>query len=234
MFEQQIFTQLKTKYKNLGLGDKVLKVIAKKLSKTVKEESEIENAVEGVEDDLVPLQILSDQVRTLSGKLDAMKKPKSDGSDDGDDEDEEEEEAEGKKPKVTKKTTENKDEEVPAWAKGLISSNEALTKELAGIKAEKVAKSNDAKLLDKLKELGVNEKFYKYHIKGKSFENDEEIEEFANELKESETEFLQENANNDVEANANTVFGGSTKPEEVSAFAKNFVSKKLKPNETDQ
>lgn len=231
MFEQQIFTQLKTKYKNLGLGDKVLKVIAKKLSKTVKEESEIENAVEGVEDDLVPLQILSDQVRTLKTELDTMKKSKSD---DSDDEEEEEEETEGKKPKVTKKTTENKDEEVPAWAKGLISSNEALTKELADIKAEKVAKSNDAKLLDKLKELGVSEKFYKYHIKGKSFENDEEIEEFANELKESETEFLQENANNDVEANANTVFGGSTKPEEVSAFAKNFVSKKLKPNETDQ
>ncbi|MCT4287355.1 hypothetical protein HZP25_11585 [Elizabethkingia anophelis] len=160
-----------------------------------------------------------------------MKKSKSD---DSDDEEEEEEETEGKKPKVTKKTTENKDEEVPAWAKGLISSNEALTKELANIKAEKVAKSNDAKLLDKLKELGVSEKFYKYHIKGKSFENDEEIEEFANELKESETEFLQENANSDVEANANTVFGGSTKPDEVSAFAKNFVSKKLKPNETDQ
>lgn len=231
MFEQQIFTQLKTKYKNLGLGDKVLKVIAKKLSKTVKEESEIENAVEGVEDDLVPLQILSDQVRTLKTELDTMKKSKSD---DSDDEEEDEEETEGKKPKVTKKTTENKDEEVPAWAKGLISSNEALTKELADIKAEKVAKSNDAKLLDKLKELGVSEKFYKYHIKGKSFENDEEIEEFANELKESETEFLQENANNDVEANANTIFGGSTKPDEVSAFAKNFVSKKLKPNETDQ
>ncbi|WP_407489162.1 hypothetical protein [Elizabethkingia anophelis] len=231
MFEQQIFTQLKTKYKNLGLGDKVLKVIAKKLSKTVKEESEIENAVEGVEDDLVPLQILSDQVRTLKTELDTMKKSKSD---DSDDEEEDEEETEGKKPKVTKKTTENKDEEVPAWAKGLISSNEALKKELADIKAEKVAKSNDAKLLDKLKELGVSEKFYKYHIKGKSFENDEEIEEFANELKESETEFLQENANSDVEANANTVFGGSTKPDEVSAFAKNFVSKKLKPNETDQ
>lgn len=231
MFEQQIFTQLKTKYKNLGLGDKVLKVIAKKLSKTVKEESEIENAVEGVEDDLVPLQILSDQVRTLKTELDTMKKSKSD---DSDDEEEEEEETEGKKPKVTKKTTENKDEEVPAWAKGLISSNEALAKELADIKAEKVAKSNDAKLLDKLKELGVSEKFYKYHIKGKSFENDEEIEEFANELKESETEFLQENANSDVEANANTVFGGSAKPDEVSAFAKNFVSKKLKPNETDQ
>ncbi|MDV3751199.1 hypothetical protein CMU19_07350 [Elizabethkingia anophelis] len=231
MFEQQIFTQLKTKYKNLGLGDKVLKVIAKKLSKTVKEESEIENAVEGVEDDLVPLQILSDQVRTLKTELDTMKKSKSD---DSDDEEEEEEETEGKKPKVTKKTTENKDEEVPAWAKGLISSNEALTKELADIKAEKVAKSNNAKLLDKLKELGVSEKFYKYHIKDKSFENDEEIEDFANELKESETEFLQENANSDVEANANTVFGGSTKPDEVSAFAKNFVSKKLKPNETDQ
>lgn len=51
MFEQ-IFKALKTKYNDLGLGDVFLKVIAKRLAKTVKEESEIEQAVTDLEDEM--------------------------------------------------------------------------------------------------------------------------------------------------------------------------------------
>ncbi len=44
MFEK-ILNELKTKCKHLGLSEKILKVQAKKLAKSVKEENEIESAL---------------------------------------------------------------------------------------------------------------------------------------------------------------------------------------------
>lgn len=64
MFEQ-ILKELKTKYKNLGLSEEYLKVIAKRLAKTVKEESEIEEAVADLEDEMKFQQSQNDAIRTL-------------------------------------------------------------------------------------------------------------------------------------------------------------------------
>ena len=68
MFEQ-ILKELKTKYANLGLSEAILKVKANQLAKTVKEESEIENAVIGVEDDLKVIQSINDSFRTKLTEL---------------------------------------------------------------------------------------------------------------------------------------------------------------------
>lgn len=46
----KLLQSLKTKYAHLGLEESVLKAIATRLATAVKEESEIENAVKGVED----------------------------------------------------------------------------------------------------------------------------------------------------------------------------------------
>ena len=60
MFEQ-ILKELKTKYKDLGLSENVLKATAEFLGGAVKEESEIESAVAGVEGMLKVQQSIADQ-----------------------------------------------------------------------------------------------------------------------------------------------------------------------------
>ncbi|MDO4764285.1 MAG: hypothetical protein Q4A00_07905 [Flavobacteriaceae bacterium] len=68
MFEP-ILKELKTKYKDLGLSENYLKVVAKRLARTVKEESEISEAVAEVEDEVKFQQSQDDAVRTLKKKL---------------------------------------------------------------------------------------------------------------------------------------------------------------------
>ena len=52
MFLEKLLQALKTKYAHLGLDEAILKAIATRLANAVKEESEIENAVKGVEEKL--------------------------------------------------------------------------------------------------------------------------------------------------------------------------------------
>ena len=62
--KENILKQLKTKYKDLGLSQSALNGVAELLSKTVKEESEIEAAVSGVEGLLKGMQSETDRLRT--------------------------------------------------------------------------------------------------------------------------------------------------------------------------
>lgn len=62
--KENILKQLKTKYKDLGLSQSALNGVAELLSKTVKEESEIESAVSGVEGLLKGMQSETDRLRT--------------------------------------------------------------------------------------------------------------------------------------------------------------------------
>ena len=71
----KLLQSLKTKYAHLGLEESVLKAIATRLATAVKEESEIENAVKGVEDEVKLLQSVADKGRTsLTKAEDARKK----------------------------------------------------------------------------------------------------------------------------------------------------------------
>lgn len=62
--KENILKQLKTKYKDLGLSQSALNGVAELLSKTVKEESEIEASVSGVEGLLKGMQSETDRLRT--------------------------------------------------------------------------------------------------------------------------------------------------------------------------
>lgn len=203
MFEQ-ILKALKTKYKDLGLGEIVLKVYANKLAKTVKEENEIETAVAEVEDELKLHQSYADQIRTQKAELDKLKagKPQEGG------------EPTPPAPKPAPKPEGGDD--VPAWADAIIKSNEALTAQVTALQAERKNQSNGEKLISKLKELGVNESFYKMSIQGKQFETDEEINAFANSLKEAEDEYLQSTNNGRLKDTENPSFGSGLKGDEVS------------------
>lgn len=212
MFEQ-ILAELKTKYKNLGLSENYLKVVARRLTKTVKEENEISDAVAEVEDEMKIQQSQEDAIRTLKTQI---KKLEEGGKQDPP------KKEEGKKEDPPK-------EEIPAWAKTLIESNKALSDKLDNVEKEKIQQTNEQKLISKLKELGVNENFYRLQIVGKTFENDEQISDFANLIKENEDAYLQATNNTRLQNQEPPKFGTNVKENEVSSEVQAFIEN-LKQN----
>lgn len=211
MFEK-ILLELKNKYKDLGLSENILKAYAKKLAKAVKEESEIESAVEDVEDDLRIYQSLADQNRTLKREIEAL--TKTEGGE--------------KKPEEEKPKEEEKKEDP------MLEILKQLKDEIAGIKSEKINQTNAQKLTAKLQELGVKENFYKHQITGKTFENDDQITDFATALKTDYDALIQDITNKDLEKTAGKSFGsGEGTGEKVSADVENYIKSKFKTNETN-
>ncbi len=212
MFDK-ILPLLKTKYKDLGLSETILKVTAESLAKTVEKEEDIETAVAGVEGQMKIYQSFADQNRTLQTEITNLKKAGNS----------EEKKEEGKKEGEEKKETGG--EEVPAWAKAIIDSNKAILEKQNQLEAEKVNKTNAEKLVSKLKELGVNESFYSLHL-GKTFEKDDEIESFANSIKEAEDKYLQDTSNEKLKTKETPLFGQTPKEGEVSPDVQALIDSK--------
>ena len=219
MFEK-ILTELKTKYKNYGLSDTILKAKAKQIEKAVKEETEIENAVAGVEEDLAIFQSFADQNRTLAKKLEELEKAKGAGKSDDKADD-----------KDDKKDIPPAGD-VPEWAKALLESNKTLTENLAKIHEKEAQQTNAQKLQAKLTELKVPQSFLKLIPQDKTFQNDEEIEAFAAEMKANADVIAQEFGNASLGAAAKPLFGEAAKEGDVSPDVQAYIdSKKPKSNE---
>lgn len=218
MFEK-ILTELKTKYKNLGLSDTILKAKAKQIEKAVKTEEEIAEAVAGVEDDLAIFQSFADQNRTLATKIAELEKGKGSGKTD----DEPDDKADKDKDKPTG--------EVPAWAQAIIDSNKTLSDSLTAIKEKESAQTNAQKFQSKLKELEVSDDYLKtLPTFERNFQSDEEIETVAKEYKEKSDVFVQLSANSALGNNPKpSLFGESVKEGEVSAAMQAYQDSK-KPN----
>nr|ELB0069477.1 hypothetical protein [Elizabethkingia anophelis]ELB1894304.1 hypothetical protein [Elizabethkingia anophelis] len=212
MFDK-ILSGLKTKYKDLGLSETILKVTAETLAKTVEKEEDIETAVAGVEGQMKIYQSFADQNRTLQTEITNLKKASNS------EEKKEEEKKEGEEKKETG------GEEVPAWAKAIIDSNKAILEKQNQLDAEKVNKTNAEKLVSKLKELGVNESFYSLHL-GKTFEKEDEIDAFANTVKEAEDKYLQDTSNEKLKSKDVPLFGQTTKEGEVSPDVQALIDSK--------
>lgn len=212
MFEQ-ILSEIKNKYKDLGLNETLLKAKARQIAKAVKEEAEIAEAVAELEDELKYFQSMADQNRTLKKELDDLKKPK------------EEKLKENENPKEEKKAG---DEPNP-----MIELLKELKNEIAGIKAEKVQQSNSEKLVSKLKELGVSEQFYKMPIEGRTFESDEQINEFAQNLKTNEDEFLKSMNIDKLKTQSTPQFGSKAKEGELTADEQAYINSLKPKNESN-
>lgn len=212
MFDK-ILSGLKTKYKDLGLSETILKVTAESLAKTVEKEEDIETAVAGVEGQMKIYQSFADQNRTLQTEITNLKKASNS------EEKKEEEKKEGEEKKETG------GEEVPAWAKALTEKLDKQAEYITGLQTEKVNKTNAEKLVSKLKELGVNESFYSLHLE-KTFEKDDEIESFANSIKEAEDKYLQDTSNEKLKSKDVPLFGQTTKEGEVSPDVQALIDSK--------
>ncbi len=218
MFEK-ILAELKTKYKDLGLSETILKAKAKQLAKAVNTEDEIENAVAGVEDDLAIFQSFADQNRTLAKKLEDLEKGKS-----------------------TKEEPEDKSKDdsaptgdVPEWAKAIIESNKALTENLTKLQQKEAQQTNAQKLQSKLDELKVSKSYLELLPQSPTemnFQTDEEIELFATGLKSKSDVYEQSISNGLLGQAAKPLFGESIKEGDVSPEVQALIdSKKPKTNE---
>ena len=216
MFEK-ILKELKTKYADKGLSEAVLKVKAKQIEKAVKTEEEIENAVAGVEEDMVIFQSLADQNRTLANEFRKFKEEKGGNP----------EPNPNPNPEPPKPNPSPTGDEIPAWAKGFTESIKTLTDNLNAYKAKETAQTNAEKFQAKLKELKVSEKYLELLPQStREFANDEEIEAYANDLKAKSDAFEQSIANSALANTPKPLFGEAAKEGEISAAMKAYENSK--------
>lgn len=211
MFEI-ILKTLKTKYAHLGLSENILKAKAKQLAKAVKEEAEIDEAVESVQADLEIYQSLSDMNRTLLKELQELKK--------------EGKKSEDKEAKELKKETKVKEEkpneEVPEWVKALTDSIKTVSDEINILKTEKLKEESQKTFAEKAKQLGIHENFYKNHT-SREFETEEAMNEFLGSLKTDQDEFKKSIGAEGLSKHAYPIFGKSDNEDEVSTDMRAFL-----------
>lgn len=206
----KILQALKTKYAHLGLEENILKAIATRLANAVKDDTEIENAVKGVEEEVKLLQSVTDKGRTSLSKAEEARKKLE----------KELEEARAKSNPNPQNPptppTEPKPDEVPAWAKGLLETVKKQNETIAEFQAEKLQQSAKERFLNQLKAQGVSEPFYKHHL-GRTFKDDTEMDAFVSELKADEQAFLQAQTNAGLSSHSRPIIGGGLKENEPSA-----------------
>ena len=142
----KILSALKTKYANLGFSAKALDGVASVLEKTVTEETQIEDAVNGVEGLLRVFQADNDRQRTeystLKAQHDELLKKSQQGNGGG------------------SENNATKDDE-PAWFTAYKKEQEdrynAIKAESDTLKAEKAKADRHALIINKAKELGIPE-----------------------------------------------------------------------------
>lgn len=171
--KDKILVALRNKYKNLGLGEKALEGIADLLALTTTEETQIDNAVAGVESLAKSIQGENDRVRTETA---AKAKAENKGGD---------------PPKV-----EPPKEDVPSWAKGLIEANQALVAKVNAIESGKTTESRKSILEGKLKDASpsIKSKILK-DFSRMNFEKDEDFDAYLTETEADLTTLNQEFTN---------------------------------------
>lgn len=192
--KDKILAALKTKFQNLGFGDKAFGGVADYLAATVTEESQIETAISGVE----PL------LKSFQGDIDkrvndAVAKTKSELE---------------KKTDDTKGNPDpkgGKDNEIPQWAKDMQAKLEAYEK-------KESQSALTSKLRDILKQKGVTESYLKRI--NLSVNSEDEIQQLATEV---EADFLatkQDMINQGLVAEAPKNNGGVADKAEIDDYLK--------------
>lgn len=173
--KDKILVALRNKYKNLGLGEKVLEGIADMLALTTTEETQIDNAVNGVESLAKGFQSDADRIRT-----EAAAKAKA-------------EQTKGAEPP---KAEPPKTDDMPSWAKGLVEANQALLAKVNALESGKTTESRKSILEGKLKDAApsVKAKILK-DFQRMTFEKDEDFDSYLAETEADLTTLNQDFAN---------------------------------------
>ena len=218
----KLLQSLKTKYAHLGLEENILKAIATRLANAVKDDTEIENAVKGVEEEVKLLQSVADKGRTSLTKAEEVRKKL---------EKELEQERAKSNPNPqnppTPPSTEPKPDEMPEWAKNILEAVTNQGKAIQAFQEEKQQQSAKERFINQLKTQGVSETFYKHHL-GRTFKDDEEMNAFVSELKADEQAFLQAQTNTQLSSLSGSVLGAGKDNNGVSADVQAYINETFK------
>ena len=207
--------KLKPKVKAFGFNKKELQGIAAKIADNLTSEddasdedvnAEIEKSIDAV---LPYLQVSQSYANRLVE--DARKKNDDDEPDDDDDNDSASEGNKRHPGSKSNKTNKEKEEDAPAWAKGLVESVETLRGEIATLKGEKVATSRKSKLAELLKGSGSYGNRILKSFDRMKFETDEEFDDFYSEVEEDLKAYNQERADAGLATLGNPPAAGSGK-----------------------
>lgn len=157
---EKILLALKTKYKNLGLSDKVLEAVSVYLATQITEETQIETAISGVECVLKPFQGEAEKLRgektSIQKELEELKKKQVDP--------------------VPPPVSADIDEKIKA---AIETANKPILDELRGYKEKDAALTRSNFISDKAKELNIPE----WRVKeGFNFTNETTDEDIASAL----------------------------------------------------
>jgi len=177
--KSKIIIALKTKYKNLGFGEKAFEGVAEYLATTVTEEANIETAIGGVEPMLKAFQSETDKLRgenaTLKTQLETAKK------------------METKPDETDNRDVGDKGDDTPKWAKKMFEGFEAVQKKLEAYEADKVTGSRKNRLDEKLKDVPESLKTMIAKNFGKmKFDSDGDFDDYLTEVSAQVEEFAKE------------------------------------------
>lgn len=210
---KQIKARLKVLYPGVNLSNKRIEAIAAKIDAKVTEEDEIDDALSTYDEYNPFAEMAKDDDRErlrLKKESESAKTPEQLGA---------EKEAQGNDPVV--------DPEMPAWAKALVTSTQALAKGLESIQGEKVT-STRKQQYEKVLE-GTSDTFKVKALKdfGKmKFETDDEFTEFLTDAETDAADFIQEASNNGL-TNQTPVRGVKIIPGKVKEASKEEVDSVL-------
>ncbi|WP_138481553.1 hypothetical protein [Dyadobacter bucti] len=180
--KEKIKVVLVNKYKSLGYSQKAINAVLDYLEKSVKEETEIEEAVDGVGPILKVFQ------SEIDARIAAAEKAKKDKEEE-DKTAAEKAKSDGVESETAKKTTKKDSDEVPEWAKALIESqkaqaeeNKKLSDKLTAIESGKTSESRKQILESKIKDAPEKIKAKILKDFGRiSFEKDEDFDTYITE-----------------------------------------------------
>jgi len=179
--KQLVLNSLKPKVKAFGFNAKELESVAAEIADNLTfeedaSEEDKQTAIDTAVDYVVPF--LKTSQMAVTRIVNARKQTPQDDDPDDDPQDQKP----GKKPAASDKDDDK--DEVPAWAKALIDSNNALKQELSAMKAKETSTSRKARLEELIKDAGTFGKSAVRQFERMTFANDEEFDAYLEEVKE--------------------------------------------------
>ena len=204
--KEKILAALKTKYANKGFSAKTLESVADFLTPTVQDETNIDNAVSGVESLLSVFQSETDS--RVNAAVDKAKK------------DIQQPATPPAAPEPGKGTPPSPNENgTPEWAKALITKIETLEAQTKG-------KTHLETFTSAMKEKEIPVSYYQPAIDGRNFKDETEVSEFVNKIETGYKTYYQELVDKGLGQQSKPVLGSPDPKTGVSPAVQDYLQSK--------
>lgn len=145
--KNKVLDALKQKFSNLGMSDQILSSVAEMVVNSIQEESEIEGAITKYEPLLKVMQSESDKLRTAAAKKkqEQIQTQKQEQTEDH--------HGAGNPPEPNKNHNIDNPDQMPEWAKDLVSAVSTLTNKIQTIEGEKISTQRKSVIDNIIKDL---------------------------------------------------------------------------------